>query len=110
MPQFGHQNGFDTVSIITGPAHVLLGIRFSDPPTELPFVLHMRPAKRSCCGLAPLDADQIREAIVTGVAKSAAEGNPPCFIVEAFYIESDSPKYGLYCQAAYLLASRRYRP
>jgi hypothetical protein len=107
MPQFGHQNGFDTVSIITGPAHVLLGIRFSDSPTELPFVLSMRPAKRTCCGLAPLDADQIREAIVAGVAKAATEGNRPCFIAEAFYIESDSPKYGLYRHAAELLALRR---
>jgi len=57
MPEFGHQNGFDTVALVTGPSHVLLGIRFSEEPTTS-FELIKRP-RVIACDHEPLDERRI---------------------------------------------------
>lgn len=105
MPQFGHQDGFDTVSIITGPSHVLFGIRFSEEPSAS-MELIKRP-RVGGCGHGPLDEKRIRESILAGVAAANVKTGRKLVVAEAFYIENDSPRYDLYEQCAFLLASKR---
>jgi hypothetical protein len=105
MPQFGSTDGYDTVALITGPSHVLLGIRFSETPVAS-FELAKRPAIGTCSGAA-LDEARIINAINAGLAAAVAEIGSPRFVSGAFYIADDSPRYDLYQRCAYLLASRR---
>src|SRR5688572_27310135 len=105
MPQFGHQDGFDTVSLITGPSHVFLGIRFGDGPLEL-----MKRPLIGSCQHGTLDEARIREAVRSGLAKANAEGGTSLDAAAVLYVENDSPRYEMFERCAYLLASRRPRP
>jgi hypothetical protein len=107
MPQFGHQDGFDTVSLITGPSHVLLGIRFADAASAA-IELIKRP-QVGTCDHGPLDEARIAESIQAGIAAANAETGARHSAAQAFYVENDSPRYELYERCAYLLASRRAR-
>jgi len=105
MPQFGHQNGFDTVWMITGPSHVLLGIRFSKEAS-----VSMELIKRASIGGCiheRLDEKSIADSILAGVAAANAITGAKLVVAEAFYIENDSPRYDLYEQCAFLLASKQ---
>jgi hypothetical protein len=108
MPQFGHKDGFDMVALITGPTHVLLGIRFTDAPSTS-IELVKRP-RVGTCDHGPLDEERITEAIRAGVAAANAETGALLGVAQAFYIQNDSPDYQLFQRGAYLLASRRSRP
>lgn len=105
MPQFGHQDGFDTVAYITGPSHLLLGIRFSDQGSES-IELIKRP-RSGTCSPGPLDERRIAEAIRAGVAAANAETGAGLAVAQAFYVERDTPRYDLYQWCAYQLALRR---
>ena len=104
MPQFGHEDGFDTVSLITGPSHVFLGIRFGDGPLEL----KKRPPIGSCQH-GVLDEARIRDAVRSGLSKANAEGGTSLDAAAVLYVENDSPRYQMFERCAYLLASRRSR-
>lgn len=104
MPQFGQQDGFQTVAYTAGPAHVLLGLRFDDGEQRT-FELVKRPAI-GACDHGQLDEARIAKAVVAGVARANAETGAVRSIVRAFYVENDSPRYDLYEHCAYLLASR----
>ena len=58
MPQFGYKDGFDTVSLIAGPSHVFLGIRFGEGPSEL-----VKGPSIGTCQHGVLDEARIRDAI-----------------------------------------------
>jgi hypothetical protein len=105
MPQFECQQGFDTVAYVTGPSHVLLGIRFGGA-MNTPFELIKRPSVGSC-DHALLDERKIIESIEAGVAAANEETGAKLSIAQAFYVEDDSPRYDLFRHCAYLLASRR---
>ena len=104
MPQFGHKDGFDTVSLITGPSHVFLGIRFGDGPVEL-----VKQPPIGGCEHGALDETLIREAVRSGLAKANAEGGSSLDAAAVMYIANDSPRYEMFERCAYLLASRRFR-
>ncbi|HQY87936.1 MAG TPA: hypothetical protein PK402_04710 [Tepidisphaeraceae bacterium] len=104
MPQFGHQDGFDVVALITGPSHVCLGIRFGDGHFEL-----IKRQRVSECHHGALDEVQIVKAIQAGIALANSETGEALKAEAAFYIEDDSPRYDLFTRCAYLLASRRTR-
>ena len=105
MPEFGHKDGFDTVSLITGPSHVFLGIRFGDGPVEL-----VKHPPIGNCRHGALDESRIREAVRSGLAKANAEGGTLLDAAAVQYVENDSPRYEMFERCAYLLASRRSRP
>jgi hypothetical protein len=107
MPQFGHQDGFDTVWTITGPCHVLLGIRFGE--TESGSIELIKRSRVGGCNHAPLDERRILEAVQLGIAAANAETGAQLTATVAFYVEDDSPDYRLYERCAYLLACRRSR-
>jgi hypothetical protein len=106
MPQFSQQGDFDTISFITGPSHVLLGIEFSEKEKVVPMGLIKRP-RVGASNHDPLDEVRIIEAIQAGVAAANAETGAKLAVAQAFYIEDDSPRYELFQQCAYLLAVRR---
>jgi hypothetical protein len=89
MPQFGHKDGFDTVALITGPTHVLLGVRFGDEEST-PIELMKRP-RVGPCNHGPLNEDRIRESIHAGIAAANAETGARLTVAQAFYVENDSP-------------------
>jgi hypothetical protein len=105
MSQFGHHDGFDTVSLITGPSHVFLGIRFGDGQPRL----FKRPPIGSC-EHGELDEARILEAVRAGLTKANAECGSSTSAAAILYVASDSPRYDLYERCAYLLASRCARP
>jgi hypothetical protein len=105
MPQFGYKDGFDTVSLITGPSHVFLGIRFGHGPVEL---VKRPPIGR--CQHGVLDETRIREAVRSGLAKANTESGTSLEAAAVLYAENDSPRYEMFERCAYLLASRRSRP
>lgn len=103
MPQFGHQDGFDIVSLITGPSHVLLAIRFGGA-SSASFELIKRP-RVGTCDHEPLDESMIVEAIHSGVAAANARHGARLTVAAACYVEDDSPQYELFRRCAFLLAS-----
>lgn len=108
MPQFGHHDGFDTVTLVTGPSHVLLGIRFGGPQSTAFEVF-----RRTSLGgrdHGPLDERKIAEAIADGVASANTRADAQVTVAQAFYVEGDSPRYDLFEHGAFLLASRRILP
>src|SRR5262245_2753394 len=105
MPQFGHQDGFDTVVYITGPAHVFLGIRFGKGPFQL-----KRRSAVAGCDHGALDEMRIINAINKGIAKANVETGVELSAAAAFYVEGDSPRYDLFEECAYRLALRRSQP
>lgn len=105
MPQFGYKDGFDTVSLITGPSHVFLGIRFGDGPVKL-----VKQPPIGKCQHSALDESRICEAVRSGLAKASAEGRISLDVAAVMYVENDSPRYEMFERCAYLLASRRSRP
>ncbi|MFN3652016.1 MAG: hypothetical protein ACK47B_20770 [Armatimonadota bacterium] len=104
MPQFSEIGGFQTASFITGPSHVLLGLRFGAHGSAQ-LTLHRRPPIGTCSH-GQIDEVQLERAIRTGVDRANAERGTKCGAVEAFYIENDSPKYSLYERCTYLLTLR----
>jgi hypothetical protein len=105
MPQFGHKDGFDTVSLITGPSHVFLGIRFGGGPVEL-----VKQPPIGSCQHGVLDETRIRDAVLSGLAKANAEAGTSFDAAAVMYVENDSPRYEMFERCAYLLTSRRSRP
>lgn len=103
MSQFGHQNGFHTVSVITGPSHVFLGIRFSEDPLK-PMELIKRPPVGGWVH-EPLDEKRIAESILAGVTAANAKMGTKLSVAQAFYVENDSPRYDQFEQCPFLLAS-----
>ena len=105
MPQFGHKDGFDTVSLIAGPSHVFLGIRFGDGPSQL-----MRQPPIGSCQHGVLEEARILDAVRSGLATANAEGGTSLDATAVLYVENDSPRYEMFERCAYLLASRFSRP
>ena len=105
MPQFGHQDGFDTVALITGPSHVFLGIRFGDGQPQL----IKRPPIGSYQNGA-LDETRILDAVRSGLAKANRGDGISLSAAVVLYVENDSPHYEMFERCAYLLALRRSRP
>jgi len=108
MPHFRYQHGFDTVSIITGPSHMLLGIRFSEEPA-VTMELIRRPHVGGC-GHGILDENRIRESILAGIAAANAKTGAKLTVGQAFNIENDTPRYDLFEHCAFLLASKGSKP
>jgi len=100
MPVFTTDGHRHFVSIITGPSHVRLGLRFVTDPLASPSVVREPPI--GLCGHGELD----ETAIVSAVASGIAEVSCSLFASEIIYIADDSPRYALYAQCAKLLAEQ----
>jgi hypothetical protein len=100
MPMFGRLGDLHTVSYITGPSHVWLGIAFSQSPIPTAKVV-MRPAIGDC-NHGRLDTQQIQAAVSDGVA----DARVGLFVDRIEYVTNDSPRYDLYRDCARMLAER----
>lgn len=101
MPQFSTKDGRHYVSYITGPRHVLLGVRFSDQPTT-PTMIKQPPIGN--CFHDHLDEDKIREAVRSGLEAFERETGTKAWVSEIVYVENDSPYYELFGYCSLLLA------
>ncbi len=102
MPGFMFKEGRHFVSYVTGPSHVLLGVRFVHSPVE-PALVRL-PARGP--GHAGLEEGRIRAAVMDILAACQARGTP-LFAAEIVYIENDTTREALYHIAAELL-TRHY--
>jgi hypothetical protein len=102
MPSFISKEGRHFVSYITGPAHILLGIKFTDQTAEPKLI--MQPPIGSCSH-EPLDELKIREAVQEVLAAFRTDG-AKIFAEEILYVENDTPRYDLFRLAAYQLTAR----
>jgi hypothetical protein len=100
MPTFTTIGPRHFVSLVTGPSHVRLGVRFSTSPVASPSVV--REAPISGCGHGELDEVVIVNAVLAGIAEVSSS----LFAAEVIYVADDSPQYSLYTRCAKLLADR----
>jgi hypothetical protein len=101
MPSFIAKDGRHFVAYVTGPSHVLLGVRFVEHPVE-PRLVKQPPQDAYAHG--PLDEFQIRAAVQEALAAFRAEAGTKLHAAEIVYVENDSPSYELFRYAALLLA------
>ena len=102
MPGFTTKDGRHFVSYITGPAHILLGIKFTDQTVE-PSLVRQPPI--GSCSHEPLDELKIREAVQEVLAAFRADG-AKIYAEEILYVENDTPRYDLYRLSTYLVTAR----
>lgn len=102
MPQFIHKEGRHIISYVTGPSHVLLGVRFSEKSVA-PALIKL--SAQGSCSHGGLDEGKIREAVQEVLAAHRDEGKE-VFAAEFVYVENDSPRYDLYRIAMHALTKR----
>ena len=96
---FGRIGDLYTVSSITGPSHVWLGIVFAETPKANPELVE-RPAIGDCKH-GTLDAGRI----LTAVREGIEEASVGLYIDRVEYVANDSPRYDLYRHCAKSLAT-----
>jgi hypothetical protein len=101
MPTFTIQGEIRFVSYITGPAHILLGLRFTVGASSATPSFICKPAAQQWAD-GKLDENAIAEAVATGVAEVSESLN----VAEIVYVADDTPRYPLYAHCAKLLAER----
>ncbi|MBL9090246.1 MAG: hypothetical protein JNL96_03425 [Planctomycetaceae bacterium] len=100
MPTYTTDGDREFVSVITGPSHVRLGLKFTVGRVESPVLVKQSPIGDCHCG-------QLDEAkIVAAVVSAVAEVNQRLGVAEIVYVADDSPRYSLYARCAKLLALR----
>jgi hypothetical protein len=100
MPTFTTKGDQHFVSYITGPSHILLGLRFSDVPILRPEIIQ-QPAVGSC-NHGEIDEPSLIEAVIAGTADVSLS----LAVAQVIYVADDSPQYSLYRHCAKLLAER----
>lgn len=98
MPQFGRKGDLLTVSYITGPRHVWLGLRLSRTPADAPEIVKHPPLGE--CAHGGLDEAELVAAVVARLQDHGL------YAERLEYVENDSPAYNLYAHCAGLLAKR----
>ena len=101
MPQFFIKEGRHFILYITGPSHVLLGVKFASRPMELTIT---RTSAQEICSHGHLDEAKIRQAVTDGLEAFRAEFGGELYAEEIIYVENDSPRYDMFKYTAYLLA------
>jgi hypothetical protein len=96
--QFGRIGELYTVSCVTGPSHLWLGLVFAQAPKPVPKLVE-RPAIGNCQH-GNLDAGRILAAIREGIE----DANVGLFVDRIEYVADDSPRYDLYRHCAKSLA------
>lgn len=105
MPSFILKDGRHFVAYITGPSHVMLGVKFVGREVTPTLV---RQPPMGTLSHVPLDESQIRAAVQEELAAFRAESGLNLHAAEIVYVEDDSPRYSLFRIATQLLA-RHYR-
>ena len=96
--RFGRIDDLYTISCITGPSHVWLGLAFANGASTVPELVE-RPAIGDCHH-DRLEADRILAAVREGIE----DANVGLFVGRIEYVANDSPRYELYRHCAKSLA------
>lgn len=102
MPSFLTKEGRHFVSYITGPSHVLLGVKFTNQVSDPKLI---KQPSQGICSHGKLDEDQIRQVVQEALAAFREEGSS-IYAEEILYVENDSPRYDLFHLAAYSLVKQ----
>lgn len=105
MPVFAIKEGCHFISYITGPSHVLLGVRFASKPVELGMT---KTEAQGECFQGNLDEAKIRQAVTDGLEAFRTEFSGELYAEEIIYVENDSPRYDMFKYTAYLLAKHLF--
>jgi len=105
MPGFTVNQGRHYISYITGPSHVLLGIKFGSRPTQ-PRII--RTAAHGNCSHGELAEAEIKMAVTKGLEEFRRESGAELHAEEIVYVENDSPRYDMYTAVAYMLAKHLF--
>lgn len=103
MPSFITKGGRHFVSYITGPSHVLLGIKFFADPVEPTLV---KQPKQGSGSQVQLDEVEIRSSVLEVLAVYRAKNGASLYAAEIVYMEDDTPNYALFGYVAGLLVER----
>lgn len=95
-PRFGRDGDLYTISYITGPSHVWLGVHFVDEPDAEPKIVQRPPVGSSENGI--LDPARILESVIAGAVGTGK------FPKRIEFVANDSPAYDLYEHCSQLLA------
>lgn len=95
-PRFGRDGDLYTISYITGPSHVWLGVHFVDEPDAEPKIVQRPPVDSSENGI--LDPARILESVIAGAVGTGK------FPKRIEFVANDSPAYDLYEHCSQLLA------
>ncbi len=102
MPSITKHDGAFVGSMVTGPSHNTLHLRFTkDESVEL--VTTKLPAVGSC-DHGPIDEKALADAVMKGLAAAHRDSAQTLHVSEIIYIADDSPRYGAYAYLAMLLA------
>lgn len=102
MPHYRTTGNLTSVSYVTGPRHVWLGLELSTTPHPGPTVVR-RPPNGTC------DHGEILEAEVIAAVRRGLRGTG-LSPVRVVFVDNDTPDYGLYAHCAKLLARRFLEP
>lgn len=104
MPQFIKKDGCHYVAYITGPRHILLGVRLGRTPAVGPTVVKQGAIGE--CNHVAIDEALLVHAVTEGVREGVEESGYEVSISEIVYVENDSPAYDLYQNCARLIVLR----
>jgi hypothetical protein len=100
MPSYVFKNGRHYVSYITGPTHILLGLRFC---TAAGTVNMVKVPPVGTAPYVPVDEASVRSAVEEALSEFRISG-ANVFVSEVVYVEDDTPRYNHFKIAAALLA------
>ncbi|MBU2709024.1 hypothetical protein KCM76_23715 [Zooshikella marina] len=102
MPGYYKKGNRYIVTMITGPAHVYLGLKFgSEEPNSIKVI---KTGSTDVRLNGSLDEEEIIKHSLEGVATANGKLNGELEIVELEYVANDSPRYDIYRRCAFLIA------
>lgn len=101
MPSYTKSEDSYRVSYITGPQHVLLGLRFDETVCNKVELVSLGIS--GACNHGELDTRKIRTRVMEGISKANTEFKTNYILGRIEYVENDSPNYSLYGHCAYLI-------
>ena len=102
MPGFFKKGEQFIVTVVTGPAHVYLGLKFGDCDDFDIQVVSSPPV--GACIHGELDKSKIIQYSLEGVETANKKLDGQLRIAEIQYIKDDSPRYDIYRRCAFLIA------
>ena len=103
MPDYGRYGSFNGVSICTGPGHVRLAISFASSRAQGKMTLTALPPV-GACDHGEIDELRLRESVLEGIRSASNESGTLLQPAEVHYVANDTPRYDMFCRAAYLIA------
>ena len=103
MPSYIEKDGSYFISYITGPKHILLGLRFVTEASTVEIIKNPSVSDRFC---QDMDEQKLLLAVEDGLRAHSQECGLRLFVSKLEYVADDSPDYALFAHCTQLLARR----